>query len=248
MKKLIYLLSFAGLVAFTGCLDVTEEVTLKADGTGTYVNTNNMSQAITIAKNMGQMNNDKIPPKMDTTYSLADQADSIGLTSPEEKELFRKGSVHTVINIDDEKMITSLSFPFGKLSDIGTINHLTRVYAMHAIKKNLPADMPGADQMPEPSSVDDYYTLKYSNDELKKEVIKEKYDKVNDDKFFQQLQQASSMGIEVSSTYIYDLPRPADKVEGKKAKLSDDHMKVTIKASLDDFLSDPTVYEFKVKF
>ncbi len=248
MKKILYLLSPVLFFSLGGCLDVTEEVMLNADGTGTYVNTNNMSQAITIAKNMGQMNNDKIPAKLDTTYSLADQADSIAGITPEEKELFRKGNIHSVISMDDEKLVTILTFPFGKMSDIGTINHLTRLYAMHALKKNMPADMPGADQMPEPSSVDDYYSLKYSNDELKKEVIKEKYSKVNDDKFFQQMQQAIAMGIEVSSTYIYDLPRPAEKVEGKNAKLSDDHKKVTVKASLDDFLNDPTVYEFKVKF
>ena len=38
------------------------------------------------------------------------------------------------------------------------------------------------------------------------------------------------------------------KAEGKNVKLSEDKKKVTITASLDDFMSDASVFEYKIKY
>ena len=56
------------------------------------------------------------------------------------------------------------------------------------------------------------------------------------------------MGIPVGVTCIINLPKPAEKVEGKNVTLSDDKKKVTIKADLDDLFNDPEKLEFKIKY
>lgn len=104
------------------------------------------------------------------------------------------------------------------------------------------------DQIPEQSTFDDYYKLEFSNGELTRKVDKTKYDGVESDEYFKGLKQAASMGLEMKATYIINLPRPAQKAEGKKVKLSEDKKKVTITATLDEFFEDASVFEYKIKY
>jgi hypothetical protein len=106
----------------------------------------------------------------------------------------------------------------------------------------------GADAMPESSSFDDYFTLEFSKGELKKKLNKEKYAGVDKDEFLNGMKQAGAMGIPVISTYIINLPRPAQKAEGKNVKLSEDKKKVTVLTSMDDFFDNPEALEFKIKY
>ncbi|HEY6064302.1 MAG TPA: hypothetical protein VIV35_11870 [Chitinophagaceae bacterium] len=250
MKKLLFIL-FAGLaVLFTSCLETTQEITLKDDGSGTYVNINDMGKVLTIAKNMGAASSDKMPQRaIDTSISFASGADSIPGLSAEDKELLKKGTLHLQMNVEDEKLITTMSFPFSTLGDIQKFNHLSGKMMMESMKGKMPGEMPmGSDAMPEPSSFDDYYTLEFSNGELKKKLDKEKYANVDKDEFLNGIKQAGAMGIPVTSTYIINLPHPAEKAEGKNVKLSDDKMKVTISSTMDDFYDNPEKLEFKIKY
>jgi hypothetical protein len=249
MKKILVSLLAGSAVLLTSCFETTQEITLNEDGSGMYVNTNDMSKILTIAKNMGAASNDKIPAAIDTSFSFALAADSIPDLSAEDKELLKKGNVHLKMSLEDEKLISTMSFPFTTLNDIQKINRLSGKMMMTTMKSKMPAEMPmGAQEMPEPSSFDDYYTLEFSKGELKKKLNKEKYANVDKDEFLNQLKQASSMGIPITSTYIINLPRPAEKAEGKNMKLSADKMKVTVVTTMDDFYDNPESLEFKIKY
>jgi hypothetical protein len=250
MKKIVVALCAVSAILFTSCLDVTQEITLNEDGTGTYVNTNDMSNVLTIAKNMGAASSDKMPTNpIDTSFSFSSGADSIADLSAEDRALLKKGSVHIVMNMENEKFVTVMNFPFTTMDDIQKFNRLSGKMMKENMKARMPADMNmGGQQMPEPSSFDDYYTLEFSKGELKKKLNKEKYATVDQDEFLSGLKQAAAMGLPVVSTYVINLPRPAEKVEGKKVKLSDDKMKVTVKTSMDDFFDNPESLEFKIKY
>ena len=56
------------------------------------------------------------------------------------------------------------------------------------------------------------------------------------------------MGLSMKATSVINLPRPAQKAEGKGIKLSEDKKKVTITADLDDFFADPAKLEYKIKY
>ena len=249
MKKILVSLLAGSAILLTSCFETSQEITLNADGSGTYVNTNDMSKILTIAKNMGAASNDKIPAAVDTSFSFASAADSIPDLSAEDKELLKKGSVHLNMSLEDEKFISTMSFPFTTLDDIQKINRLSGKMMMTTMKSKMPTEMPmGSQEMPEPSSFDDYYTLEFSKGELKKKLNKEKYANVDKDEFLNGLKQAGSMGIPITSTYIINLPRPAEKAEGKNVKLSDDKMKVTVIVTMDDFYDNPESLEFKIKY
>lgn len=250
MKKIVAILIAASAILLTSCLETTQEITLNDDGSGTYVNTNDMGKVLTIAKNMGGASTDKIPQQaMDTSISFASVADSINDLSPEDKALLKKATMHIKMNVEDEQFITTMSFPFSALNEIQKFNHLSGKMMMESMKDKMPGEMPGeAAGMPETSSFDDYYTLDFSNGELKKTLNKEKYAGVEKDEFLNGMKQAGAMGIPVTTTFIINLPRPAEKAEGKNIKLSEDKKKVTISSTMDDFFDNPETLEFKIKY
>ena len=250
MKKILISLFAGSAILLTSCLETTQEITLNEDGSGTYVNTNDMGKVLTIAKNMGGASTDKIPQQaVDTSFSFAAAADSIPGLSAEDKELLKKGSVHIKMSVEDEIFTTVMSFPFTTLGDISKFNRLSGKMMMESLKGKMPSEMPmGTNAMPESSSMDDYYTLEFSQGELKKKLNKEKYADVEKDEFLNGMKQAGAMGIPVTSTFIINLPRPAEKAEGKNVKLSQDKMKVTISSTMDDFYDNPEALEFKIKY
>ena len=62
------------------------------------------------------------------------------------------------------------------------------------------------------------------------------------------LQQVSEMGSPITANYVIDLPRPAKKAEGKAIKLSDDKKKITLTVTSDDFVNDPSKFEYHIEY
>lgn len=250
MKKLIFSLLAASAIFLTSCLETIQEISLNDDGTGLYVNTNDMGKILGIAKNFGMASGDKIPQQaIDTSFSLGDGADSMTNLTLVEKELMKKGTLHLSMDMEKEVLVTKMSFPFTSLDEIQTINKLTGKVMIETMNDKVPSELPmGMDALPEQSSFDDYYTVEFSKGEIKKKLNKNKYADADKDEYLNGLKQAGALGIPVISTLIINLPRPAEKAEGKNLKLSDDKMKVTVLSSLDDFFDDPESLEFKIKY
>ena len=257
MKNICLYFLTAGMLLLTGCLENTQEITLNKDGSGTISTISDMSTLLGLAKNMGAgAEMDKLAgQKMDTVISLTNLVDSIENLTDNEKQVLKKGTMGVTMDISQEKFSTKLSFPFSALSEITSITKLTGKVSAQSMKEQM-ANMPGSDQgmnlgmnnMPEPSSFDDYFDMKFTDDKIERSINKEKYAKASADEYLNGIKQASAMGIPVTSTLILNLPRPAEKVEGTNVKLSDDKMKVTVKADINDFFDHPEKLEFKVKF
>lgn len=253
MKKIVFsLLPLCISLLLTGCLETTEEVTLQEDGSGLLSTTSDMGTLLDLAKNMGggeelKKAGDKA---MDTTFSLGNQAEEMTDLSAEEKELLKKGSMNMKFNLKNNEFKTRLDFPFHNPAEIAAFNRLSGKLISTALKNQVGSqDMGGMGmEMPPFSSFNDYYTLEFENGELKRKLNKEKYASVSGDEYLNSLKQAAAMGIPVSTTYVYNLPRPAEKAEGKNVQLSEDRKKVTVKAMLDDFFDEPEKLEFKIKY
>ena len=251
MKNFILTFLAAGCLFLAGCLENVQEVTLNEDGSGTMSTTNDMSALIGLIKQMGgaaelEKAGDQ---NMDSTFSLEKGAEKLTNLTAEEKEMLKKGTVALNINMKNEKMVTKLNFPFSSPSQIAQLNKLGAKVMGEVMKEQMKESAPiPQDQMPEQSSIDDYYKFEFSNGELTRKVNDSKYAGVESDEYLKSLKQATTMGLEVKSTYIFNLPRPASKVEGKNAKLSDDKKKVTVTGSLDDFFADAKTFEFKIKY
>ena len=251
MRKLFFLLVTACTLALTGCLETVQEITLKEDGSGTLTNSNDMSTLIGLLKQMGggaelEKAGDK---KLDSTIVLANTVDSIPNLTPEEKEMAKGGTLRINADIKSEKFVTNLSFPFSNPSQIPAFTKLSGKIMAEVMKDKMADGTPmGAEQMPESSSIDDYYKVDYSEGELTRKVDKDKYAGAESDEFLKGIKEAASMGLEMKARYIIRLPRPATKAEGKNVKLSEDKKTVTIEGTLDDFFDDPAAFEFKIKY
>ena len=251
MKK-AFLSLLSGCLLLTGCLETTQEITLRDDGTGLFSTTSDMGPLLTMAKQMGggEQLEKAGEVAMDTTIGLGSQADSIPDLNETDKALLQKGRMNMKINLKNDEFKTRLEFPFSQPDEIPAFSQLTGKLMGNIMKSQMgeSAMMDGMGGMPAFSSMDDYFNLEFSNGEFKKKLNKEKYATASSDEYLNGLKQASGMGLPVVTTYIINLPRPAEKVEGKNIQLSEDKRKVTIKAELDDFFEDPEKLEFKIKY
>lgn len=248
MKLLLF--CFVSSVLFAGCLETTQEVTINPDGSGTISNTSDMSGIMGLVKQMGGQDAEKLEGEtIDTIISLSKQADSIEGITPQEKEMVKKGTLRVNMDMKEGKFITGMKFPFSSPSEIKKYTELTNKLMFETIKKEMGnTQVPGMENMPAPSSIDDYYTVSFSNGLLIKALDKEKFAKADSDEFLKGMKQSSAMGLPMTATYIINLPRPAKKTEGKNIKVSDDKKKITVVADIDDFFDDPSKLEYRIEY
>jgi hypothetical protein len=153
------------------------------------------------------------------------------------------------MDMKNDKFSTILSFPFTKISQLDAYNKLSGKILSETMKEQMGGDMSaGSGDMPTMTSLDDYYTVEFSEGELTKKVNKEKYADVESDEYLKGVKEASAMGLKMKVNYVINLPRPAAKAEGKNVTLSEDKKKVMISADIDDFFDDASALEFKIKY
>lgn len=253
MKRLLVPVFAICSFFLVGCLETTQEITLNEDGSGTVTNTNDLSALIGLAKQMGAgAEMEKSPVSvMDSSFTMKEGADSIPNLSLEEREMIRTATMRIKANMKEEKFLTLITIPFKNPGQIVPANKASAKAMAEAMKEQMKEGQGAAvpmDQLPEQSSFDDYYKYEFSNGELTRKVDNDKYAGVESDEYFKGLKQAAAMGLEMKATYIINLPRPAQKAEGKKLKLSEDKKSISITGTLDEFLADASVFEFKIKY
>jgi len=251
MKKFISFFIISCCFLLLGCFETTQEVTINKDGSGMFTNTTDLSNMIALIKQMGGDEAGKLQ-NTDTIISLTGIADSIAGLTPDQMKIVNKGAMKLTLNMQDEKLLVKLNFPFEKLSDIESLKEILPKLSVSALKK-----LPGADQMPAGSGESDSSKIKtfdnYFDDTLSRKVIsktlnKAKYATAADDEFMKSLQQMSTMGSPMTVNYVINLPRRAKKVEGKAVKLSDNKKKVTVSVTSDDFFNDPSKFEYRIEY
>ena len=249
MKKLVYSLLAASLL-LTGCLETTQEVTINNDGSGQFSTSSDMSNMLTMAKQMGGGDQMKEVENMvkDTTMSLAQGADSIPNLTPEEKEIVRTGNLHVNMNFPESRFITTMQFPFKSADQLPGIVKVSGKAMAETMKESMGGGSPMGGDMPEASSIDDYYNTSYSDGEIKRTLNKEKFAGAESDEYLQGMKQAAGMGLVMKATYVFNLPRPVKESEGKALTVSADKMKVTITGTIEDFFASPELLEFRIKY
>jgi len=250
MKKIGFLF-ITCCILLSGCFETTQEVTINKDGSGVFTNTTDLSNMIALIKQMGGDEANKMQ-NTDTTISLTGVADSIAGLTPEQKRIVNKGTMKLKLNMQDEKLLVKLDFPFEKLGDVELLKEILPKLSVSALKK-----LPGGDQMPAGSAgadsskiktFDDFFDDTISKKLISKTLNKAKYATAADDEFMKSLQQMSGMGSPINVNYVINLPKRAKKVEGKAVKLSDDKKKVTVSVTSDDFFNDPSKFEFRIEY
>jgi len=254
MKNKITLLLLAAVVALTGCLETTEEITINKDGSGTLVTTNDMSAMIALAKMAGENKEmeELKEKKIDTTFSLGAVANSMQGLSAEEKAMLKNGTMNMVMNMQDEKMIMKSTVPFKKIDQLARVSGISTRMVEESFKKGMgekekEGEQKEDDKMPG-LPLDEYYTTTYSASVIERKLNKEKHANLSEDEGAQAMKQMGDMGMTAKKTIVINLPRPAKKAEGKNVQLSEDKMKVTITGNSEIFFDDATALEFRIEY
>jgi hypothetical protein len=253
MKRILSSLLAAAVLFFTSC-DNIRELTINEDGTGTFTATTDMSGLLGLAKMSGQGEKLEEAPVMDTSIAIATLVDSLETLTPEEKDLLKKGTLTFTMNTKAEKLFTKMQFPFASFSQLQILDQAAPKITGEAIGKIMEGakgeeGMPaGMDEAMPKGSIDDYYTTTYTNGNIEKKLVTEKYAKVGVDEGMQALKEMSGQGMSANNTIIINLPRPVKKAEGKNVTVSEDKKKVTIASPVDDFFDDGKALEFLIEY
>jgi hypothetical protein len=250
MKKIMFSLLAATAFLLAGCFETTEEVTINADGSGNYTNTNDMSAIIGMLKAMGGEEAEQMKEmRIDTSFSLATLVDSIPSLTDEEKTMMKNGKMKMKVDVEGEKATFSMNFPFTSVSEVTKYNALAGKLMGETMKKQLSGPDAGPlGNMPEQSSMESYYELSFKNGQIKRKLNKDKYAGVGSDEYLTGMKEASQMGIPITTTQVYNLPRPAKKVEGQNVTLSADKKTVTVKSTLNEFFDEAEKLEFEIEY
>lgn len=256
MKKLFSLLLIASLFSLTGCLEIVRNITINENGTGSLDTKIDLGQVFELVKSMGQEQQleQAREKQIDTVMQVKDLAAKNDKLTAEEKQLLSAGNIRININVDSGIFYTQSKIPFKDLADIEKINILSQRFLNTTMDKVL--DEGKAEPVEEDkesllgATFDEYFITTYTKNSIEKTLDKTKENPFANpnDEATKAMQEMSAMGMEVKNTIVYNLPRPAKKVEGKNAVLSADKKKVTITTTFSDMTTDPTALQFKISF
>jgi len=260
MKKFLLFISFTFLTVFflTGCFDSQEDVTIKADGSGVYKNSVDMSglfDMLQMAAMMDTSANSQMKQfsdkNVDSTFSLAAFADTSSKLSAEEKALLKDGTVHLNINQQNKVFKIDMTYPFKKVDDLQKILELQKSKkGFNPLRQagESPA-LPGLGQdSADGDSPLDGIDIVYKNGLIERKIDQKKIDDAKESEAGNQLKSMGEMLNGVTFSTVIHLPRPVKSSTGEKISLSDDKKTVRMKYSLSDMMKNPKQLEFKIEY
>ncbi|HTS44148.1 MAG TPA: hypothetical protein VMH01_07105 [Puia sp.] len=259
MKRLKLCLPLFLLFFLAGCFEITEQIDIKKDGSGQLTVNTDMSKLLEMMQTyLGKDEMEKEMPKkvMDTTLLMKDVVDTAKDMTPEKKALVRDGKIHMSLNMDQKIFKADMHFPFTSQANLqklytsmndgslGTAN-LFRGLTSGMSDSNANANNANAPDMNQFNSI---YDFQCKDGMISRKVNAAKWKELQQSQEFEQMKQATSMGIEMPYTMIINLPRPVKKVDNPLAKLSDDKKTVTIKYNLTDVFENPEKFEYTIAY
>ena len=258
MKKFSGLYAILVWFCTAGCFDTVEETTISDAGSGVYVSSIDMGKMLGALAAMGGDEKMKEAQKLkaDTTVLFKDISDSIRNLTATEKKLLEKAKARLIMNMEEEKFSLSFTVPFSKLSDLPAIHEALKKSKAKAgeklVDKMKPSDVKGNDndalERDETPDVSAYFESTYEKNKMTRKVNKEKFAKIAEDQSLKSLKEIGQMGMPVNFKTVINLPKPAKKANGKGITLSDDKKTVMIAGTLEDFLEDPSSFEYEIEY
>jgi len=248
----------AALLFLSSC-SMHEEIDLSKEGNGYYKMDMDMSQMMAMIKSMsGDKNSDSLSKEViDSVYSLKDLIDSTGGEfTNEEKAYFYNGTAHIKMDMPANQMNFVLQFPVKNAADLKKFFAVyNKVDSLGKLKKQQQKESEttaGANDQLDPAKglmngglpVKNLpYIITDSSIEriaLTREAMQEQLG--------EEMKGAEMFMSQMNMMVTIKLPRPAKRLEGKNAKLSDDKRSVFLSSSLSEMMDNTEASTFKVVF
>lgn len=256
MKKLLLLIALTFTsIFFTGCLETTEELTIAADGSGTYHVGVDMSGLFDLMDMMKGMDTSAIAEnkkmeKMDTVISMRDFSDTASALTAEEKALMKNAQMKMKMDEVAKEFKIDMNFPFTKIGDVQKLMALSQKSGgggavQNMFKGNTLSAEGGNEQMPD---INSYYDMVVNSNLIERKLNKEKYKALQQNEQLKGAQMAGDMLESIKFNTVIRLPRPAKQVKGSHAQLSADKKTLTLKGTLQDLFGDPEAFSYRIEY
>jgi hypothetical protein len=262
MKLIKFLLPVTFLFCLSGCIEINEQIDVKANGSGQWVTRMDMGQLLDLMQNyLGKDEMEKQMPKrvMDTTIAFKSFTDTATNMSPEKKALVKDGKISMKLNMDEKIFNTEMYFPFKSLDNlqqlytslgdgsIGTGNLLKGLGGSKGDSSN-PAAGNNNMQSPDMTQFNAIYDFKCKDGFISRKLNQEKLKALMENPQLSQMKDAGNMGVEIPYTITINLPRAVKKVDNPLAKVSDDKKTVIIKYNMIEMLNTPQKFEYSIEY
>jgi hypothetical protein len=247
------------LALFTGCYDITEDVSIEPSGKGVYVTNIDMGQLMSMIKTFAATDSTKdlsaFNQNIDTTIHLADISDTAAGLDPEMKQLLRPAAVHLLIRADSNVFKITLRAPFDNLGQLQKLQtEMSKngggMQAMGKLLGGKGNDNTGLDKASglSPDHLNDILHTQWMDSRITRTLNRPVYDSLMKDSIMQQAKQMAALMGDAKFTTVIHLPRPAKKVDSKASILSDDRRTVTFEHSLTDLFYAPDDFTFNIDY
>lgn len=258
MKHLLVSACLLITALLSGCLEITQENTIRKNGSGVYRSSYDLSAMMAMVKMMAKPDDlEKLQSTArDTSMSLGSFADSVQDLSDAEKRLLLNGSMQLMTSLEDEKLVLGFVFPYKKLSDLAHISSILKKIGKEAVSRQMNAlGNQGSETMIEEGDpvssltmIDAAFDNEYKKGKLSRKINKERYAAMVNDKGIRGLHEMGKMSNPVMLKTVINLPKKIRKIQAKAADISPDKKRITISASVDDLLNDPSKLEYEIEY
>ena len=246
MKYLNYILTAIIAIAIASC-QFTEEITINKDGSGEFKFSMDMSQMISMSKNMGT-NNDSIEKEyevIDSTFFmknlLEEHKDSLKNLSKEELrslEAIKDLKMHMLIDEKKGKMMIDFIQDFDDISEIENMQN--KINKAQELQKG---------KMKEGEDVQDHdITYSYKRKSFKRIVKMRTLSEEDQAKADEQIESFGSFLSGSEYKLIYHFPKKIKEISYKGAQFSEDRKTVTIVVDMDSLTKNPRLLDFDISF
>ncbi len=255
MKKIGFVLLLAVVMtSFNSCINLTEVITFKKNGSGSYSLSYDMGSMISMLKDMdlgkmlgGEGGEDapditsELPKMVDTTVYAANMMKATGEREEmEKKEVWEKVKVHTLVNQDKGIMNMTISFDFKEASDITYFQSNMRELTDSGDGMGGMTGMLGG-----MSNSSDFLFKKRT---FKRTAPKNAAAKPElNDEMAQQMQMMKMMLSDATHTTIYNFPKKVKSTTIKGGVVSKDKKTLTIETGLLDLMDNANALDGEVK-
>ena len=253
MNKLLIFIAFVSICLFS-CLNTEEEVTINANGSGTYKNSVDLSGLFDMMQMMASMDTSgsaglqKLSDKnIDSVIQFKSFIDTVSSLTNEQKKLFERATVHIKMNQQEKAFKLTMSYPFSKMDDLQKLIELQQSDKLpNPLKQSMGNEMPsGGGGLP---SIDKIMNMRFKNGLIERKIDREKLADLKNSDQFKEAGQMEDMLQSITFSSSFRLPKSAKNITGEKLKLSEDKKTVTINYSLLDVIKTPSSLEYKIEY
>ncbi|ULQ56190.1 hypothetical protein KJS94_16190 [Flavihumibacter rivuli] len=254
MKHLKIFIGALVALFFVSCLEISEEVELKPDGSGQITVDTDMSKMIEMLKSFASeedLKKEGMEKSMDTTIMMRSYLDTASDVSPETKELMRDGVLNMKMNMQENIFKLNMKVPF---KNAAQVNKLMEAMNQNNFMNNAFKGLGGGANGQgggESSGIDklgSVYDVKLTDSRYSRTLNKARYDSLMADPKLAEVKGMLGMMDEMMYTLTVKTPRPVKSVSNPKAVIADNKRSVTLKGGLMQAIDSPQNLELVIEY